>query len=164
MGVTSSRVRLAFNGEPCYTEQFRVTRSSSRDVGSPMMAGPSASVTKKVATDFLPLKSFGTSHVASPWPLLKLWALKVSVQELLVWEDLLVWDSKDTYSSTVSKEICFLELLCLTWPWAQLADYWCCVSQCLQSQTPWMFNLRLSLRSNKINCDGFKRNGFKLIT
>ena len=35
--------------------QFRVTRFRSRQVGSAMMAEPSASVTKKVATAFFPL-------------------------------------------------------------------------------------------------------------
>ena len=40
MGVTCSPVRLAFNGELCCTEQYRVTSLIFRDVGSPVMAGP----------------------------------------------------------------------------------------------------------------------------
>ena len=40
-----------------------MTRLSSNNVGSPMMADPFASVTKTVATDFLPLKSQAILHL-----------------------------------------------------------------------------------------------------
>ena len=43
--------------------QFNVTRLSSKDVGSPMIAGPSASVMKKIASDFLPLNSHVIAHL-----------------------------------------------------------------------------------------------------
>ena len=39
-----------------------MTRLSSRDVGRPIMAGPSASVIKKVATDSLPSYSQAILH------------------------------------------------------------------------------------------------------
>lgn len=49
-GVICSGVWAAFGSELRFTEQFRVIRFSLRDVGSLMMARPSDSVIKKVAT------------------------------------------------------------------------------------------------------------------
>ena len=40
-----------------------MTRLSSQDVASPMIAGPSASVMKKIASDLLPLDSHVIAHL-----------------------------------------------------------------------------------------------------
>ena len=40
-----------------------MTRLSSKDVGSPMIAGPSASVMKKIASDLLPLNLHVIAHL-----------------------------------------------------------------------------------------------------
>ena len=54
-GTFFSWAGCAFSSRFFCKEQFNVTRLSSKDVGSPMVAGPSASVMKKIASVLLPL-------------------------------------------------------------------------------------------------------------
>lgn len=87
------------HGEPCCTEQFRVTSLSSRDVAAQLLLVyllpwqesckwlPTVEITINLALPML--HQLGNLH--------EQWALYLSVQELLVWENL-VWGYQDTVS------------------------------------------------------------------
>ena len=63
IGTFFSWARCVFSARYVCKEQFNVMRLSSKDVGSPMIAGPSASVIKKIASVLLPLISHVFAHL-----------------------------------------------------------------------------------------------------
>ena len=62
-GTFFSWAGCAFSARFFCKEQFNVTRLSSKDVGSPMIAGPPASVMKKIASVLLPLNSHVNAYL-----------------------------------------------------------------------------------------------------